>query len=224
MRRRCRGHHGRETGCDAVMIARAAEGNPWIFSQAAAALAGSPEPCALTVEQRIAMARRHARLLAQREGRNIVRMRKHAMWYMTGLPGAAAARGEDQRVRGRRAISTPCSTSCSRLREAMHDPYRALYLHLPFCVKRCSLLRLRHRRRARRKPANRRIRGRSMSADPPQVQRRGARRHLDGVSRRRHPVSRGASPRLSMLLYTLGLSMRLDARCGMHHGGEPRKP
>ena len=39
------------------------------------------------------MARRHARLLTQREGRNIVRMRKHAMWYMAGLPGAAAARG-----------------------------------------------------------------------------------------------------------------------------------
>ena len=76
------------------MIARAAEGNPWIFSQAAASLAGLPEPCAPTVEQRIAMARRHARLLAQREGRNIVRMRKHAMWYMTGLPGAAAARGK----------------------------------------------------------------------------------------------------------------------------------
>ena len=40
------------------------------------------------------MARRHAELLTHREGRNIVRMRKHAMWYMTGLPGAAAARGK----------------------------------------------------------------------------------------------------------------------------------
>ena len=39
------------------------------------------------------MARRHARLLSEREGRNIVRMRKHAAWYLTGLPGAAAARG-----------------------------------------------------------------------------------------------------------------------------------
>ena len=37
------------------------------------------------------MARRHAELLTHREGRNIVRMRKHAMWYMAGLPGAAAA-------------------------------------------------------------------------------------------------------------------------------------
>ena len=43
--------------------------------------------------ERIALARRHARLLSAREGRNIVRMRKHAMWYMAGLPGAAQARG-----------------------------------------------------------------------------------------------------------------------------------
>ena len=81
------------TGCDAVMIARGAEGNPWVFAQARAALAGEPEPCAPDARERIAMARRHARLLAAREGHNIVRMRKHAMWYMAGLPGAAAARG-----------------------------------------------------------------------------------------------------------------------------------
>lgn len=81
------------TGCDAVMIARGAEGNPWLFAQVQAALAGQPEPAAPSVEERIAMARRHARLLTQREGRNIVRMRKHAMWYLAGLPGAAAARG-----------------------------------------------------------------------------------------------------------------------------------
>ena len=82
------------TGCDAVMIARAAEGNPWVFAQCKAALAGEPEPAKPSVEERIAMARRHAGLLAEREGRNIVRMRKHAMWSMTGLPGAAAARAK----------------------------------------------------------------------------------------------------------------------------------
>ena len=84
----------RETGCDAVMIARGAEGNPWVFAEAKAALAGKPEPAAPTVPERLAMARRHAHLLAEREGRNIVRMRKHAMWYMAGLPGAACARGK----------------------------------------------------------------------------------------------------------------------------------
>ena len=83
-----------ETGCDAVMIARGAEGNPWLFAQVKAALIGEEEPVKPDAAERIEMARRHARLLTQREGRNIVRMRKHAMWYMTGLPGAAAARGK----------------------------------------------------------------------------------------------------------------------------------
>ena len=84
----------RETGCHAVMIARAAEGNPWIFAQAIAALAGQPEPPKPTLDERVAMARRHAQLLSQREGKNLVRMRKHAAWYMTGLPGASVARGK----------------------------------------------------------------------------------------------------------------------------------
>ena len=82
------------TGCDAVMIARGAEGNPWVFAQAKAALAGVPKPPAPDARERIAMARRHARLLSRREGKNIVRMRKHAMWYLAGLPGAAAARAK----------------------------------------------------------------------------------------------------------------------------------
>ena len=68
------------TGCDAVMIARGAEGNPWVFAQAKAALEGVPEPLAPDARER--------------EGKNIVRMRKHAMWYLAGLPGAAAARAK----------------------------------------------------------------------------------------------------------------------------------
>ena len=81
-----------QTGCDAVMIARAAEGNPWIFAEAKAALDGAAYE-APSLAERLAVARRHAELLTQREGRNIVRMRKHAAWYVTGLPGAAKARG-----------------------------------------------------------------------------------------------------------------------------------
>ena len=82
-----------QTNCDAVMVARGAEGNPWIFSQIKAALNGDEIPKPPTAHERIAMARRHARLLQMREGRNIVRMRKHAMWYVAGLPGASKARG-----------------------------------------------------------------------------------------------------------------------------------
>lgn len=86
-----------ETKCDSIMIARAAQGNPWIFSQVKATLKSNSSeaaPCTPTPEQRIQMARLHAQLLSQREGRNICRMRKHATWYMAGLPGAAAARGK----------------------------------------------------------------------------------------------------------------------------------
>ena len=61
------------TGCDGVMIARGAEGNPWLFSQVQATLAGRPEPAPPTVDERIAMARRHAELLTHREGRKIGR-------------------------------------------------------------------------------------------------------------------------------------------------------
>lgn len=81
------------TGCDAVMIARGAQGNPWIFEQAQAALDGRPQPPSPSAFERIEMARRHARLLDKREGRNLARMRKHASWYVSGMPGAAKARG-----------------------------------------------------------------------------------------------------------------------------------
>ncbi len=83
----------RDTGCDAVMVGRAAEGNPWVFADIKAVLAGSEPPAPPTAAERIAMARRHARELAAREGRQIVRMRKHACWYLAGMPGAAKARG-----------------------------------------------------------------------------------------------------------------------------------
>ena len=81
-----------ETSCDSVMIARAAEGNPWIFAQVKSVLQGNGSLALPSAQERIAVARTHARLLSQREGRNICRMRKHAMWYMAGLPGASAAR------------------------------------------------------------------------------------------------------------------------------------
>jgi nifR3 family TIM-barrel protein len=83
-----------QTGCDALMIARGAQGNPWIFAQVRAALDGAPAPNPPTTIDRLDMALRHARLLTNREGKNIARMRKHAMWYTHGLPGASTARGK----------------------------------------------------------------------------------------------------------------------------------
>ena len=81
-----------QTGCDAIMVGRAAQGNPWIFSDIASYLATGTPAKAPHIEERIALALEHARMLTERYGRNIVKMRKHAMWYLHGLYGAANAR------------------------------------------------------------------------------------------------------------------------------------
>lgn len=81
------------TGCDGLMIGRGALGNPWIFSEVAAALLGKPyqKP---TANQKIQTALRHTQLMVHWKGEKfgIVEMRKHIGWYLGGLHGAAAVR------------------------------------------------------------------------------------------------------------------------------------
>lgn len=84
-----------ETGCDAIMVGRGAQGNPWIFRRILHYLETGellPEP---TAEERVEKALRHAKMLVEYKGEYIgVReMRKHTAWYMKGLPGAAELRG-----------------------------------------------------------------------------------------------------------------------------------
>lgn len=81
-----------QTGCDALMVGRAAEGTPWIFSDIASYLETGVSTPAPSAEERIAVALDHARMLAERYQDNIVKMRKHAMWYLRGLYGASTAR------------------------------------------------------------------------------------------------------------------------------------
>ncbi|MBU0516513.1 MAG: tRNA dihydrouridine synthase DusB [Proteobacteria bacterium] len=83
----------RRTGCDAVMIGRAARGNPWIFSQAADLWAGK-EVRAVSPTERRRAALAHARLLAEHVGskRAVFMLRAVLGWYVKGLPGATAFR------------------------------------------------------------------------------------------------------------------------------------
>lgn len=81
-----------ETGCDALMIGRAAEGNPWIFSEIKSYLETGVAAPAPSTDERIEVALRHARMLSERFDDHIVKMRKHAMWYLKGMRGATAAR------------------------------------------------------------------------------------------------------------------------------------
>ena len=82
-----------ETGCDAVIVGRAAQGNPWVFREIAAAMRGEtcPPP---TPAERVEMAERHFRLEAQLYGEKlaVLQMRKHIAWYVHGMKGASRFR------------------------------------------------------------------------------------------------------------------------------------
>lgn len=84
------------TGCDGVMIGRAARGNPWLFHRVAEYLETGKLLDKPSREEIKAMMLRHARMQVACKGdyTGIREMRKHISWYTTGLPGSAKLRGK----------------------------------------------------------------------------------------------------------------------------------
>ena len=84
----------RRTGCDGVMIARGAQGNPWIFSEMITYEETGIVPPRPGKEELKEMMLRHARLQLEYKGEysGIREMRKHVAWYTKGIPGAARLR------------------------------------------------------------------------------------------------------------------------------------
>ncbi|MFA5634828.1 MAG: tRNA dihydrouridine synthase DusB [Anaerovoracaceae bacterium] len=83
-----------ETGCDFVMIARGALGNPWIFRDALSIYNGCPLPAVAPAEEKAVTILRHMDLQVKEKGpsRAVQEMRKHVGWYLKGTPGAAELR------------------------------------------------------------------------------------------------------------------------------------
>lgn len=84
------------TGCDGVMIARGARGNPWIFSSTLHYLKTGellPPPDVAAIGEMIL---RHAGMLVEYKGEylGVREMRKHMAWYTSGLKGSARLRGK----------------------------------------------------------------------------------------------------------------------------------
>jgi tRNA-dihydrouridine synthase B len=84
----------RQTGCDFVMIARAARGNPWIFSRTLSLLNTGVLPPEPSARQKVEMMVEQCTLLARYEDehRAALKMRKHAGWYIKGLKNAGITR------------------------------------------------------------------------------------------------------------------------------------
>ena len=83
----------KETNCDGLMLARGAYGNPWLFAQLRAALAGQEIPT-VTVEERLRQIIQHAASLVEFKGEKVAirEMRSHASAYIKGMPRASEYR------------------------------------------------------------------------------------------------------------------------------------
>jgi nifR3 family TIM-barrel protein len=100
-----------ETGCDAVLVARGACGNPWIFRELRAAEAGLPPPPPPTRDEWTATVLRHVAMQVEHRCRQrplvppadiermaIKELRKHLLWYTRGLRGGVSFRRDAGRV------------------------------------------------------------------------------------------------------------------------------
>lgn len=82
-----------ETNCDAVMIARGAQGNPWLFSQVESYLKTGKfhEPSTL---DKLTIMKKHLKLAVEDKGEYtaVREMRSHLAWYVKGMPHSASFR------------------------------------------------------------------------------------------------------------------------------------
>jgi nifR3 family TIM-barrel protein len=80
-----------ETKCDAVMIGRGAQGNPWVFNNVINSVNKTGALTELSVNDKIDMIIRHMSMIIDLKGeqRGIREMRKHIAWYIKGMPNSA---------------------------------------------------------------------------------------------------------------------------------------
>ena len=81
------------SNCDGIMIARGSMGNPWIFKQIERKLKGE-QVLEITPQEKIDMCLRHYKLAIKNDGeyKAVREMRKHASWYIKGLPRSSEIR------------------------------------------------------------------------------------------------------------------------------------
>ena len=89
-----------KTKCDAIMIGRGAQGNPWIFKRINHYMQTGeilPEP---TLEEKINTAKKHLKLAVEEHGEYVAvrEMRKHIAWYLKGLRNSARVRDEINKI------------------------------------------------------------------------------------------------------------------------------
>ena len=85
-----------ETGCDAVMVGRGAQGNPWIFENIVSYINNHTYNRNVSNQERLKTILKHYELMEKYKGERaaMLEMRKHVAWYLQGLPGSARVKTE----------------------------------------------------------------------------------------------------------------------------------
>lgn len=106
------------TGCDAVMIGRGAQGNPFIFRQINEYLkTGKTDFSPSPLERMLQMTEHVEMLVAQKgEERGIKESRKHIAWYIKGLPGSARLKSEVFKISSISEMRTVLAEYCGHLK------------------------------------------------------------------------------------------------------------
>ena len=89
-----------QTGCDAIMIGRGSQGNPWIFKRINHYMKTGEILPESTLEEKITTALKHLGLAIEEHGEYVAvrEMRKHIAWYLKGLKGSAKLRDEINKI------------------------------------------------------------------------------------------------------------------------------
>lgn len=108
----------RQTGCDAVMIGRGAQGNPFLFRQINELLSTGHISYQPSAREKLEQALEHVQMLVQYKGetRGILESRKHVAWYAKGVPHSAELKNVVFQI-----------SSLEEMTNALHD-YIAKYL------------------------------------------------------------------------------------------------
>lgn len=97
----------RLTGCDGVMLGRAAFGDPWVFKRIRALLEHGTELPPPTAAERLEAGIRHLGMMVEAVGPDHAarEMRKHVAWYVKGLPNSHKVREQINHTRGADAMA-----------------------------------------------------------------------------------------------------------------------
>ncbi|MBF8983589.1 tRNA dihydrouridine synthase DusB [Lutibacter sp. B2] len=91
------------TKCDGIMIARGAQGDPWIFNRVVHYLKTGEILSEPNLEERVIMVLRHMDLLIENKGERVAikEMRKHAGWYLKGIANANIVRSQTNTMKNK---------------------------------------------------------------------------------------------------------------------------